>query len=159
MVGRCIICGAPQHAEPHRCCVGMVCRQNSSCEAESTVLWTLQFLKAQGFAVTDKIIYQDNQSTILLEKNGTKSSGKRTHHLDIRYFSSQIGTIKKGCELNNVRRRLCGPIHIPNRYRDVCSGNKETGCLILLCRRVAGVCWSPAGSRTGVNHEPERIRG
>jgi hypothetical protein len=66
----------------------------SSCEAElvgvddalPTVLWTLHFLKAQGFAVTDNVIYQDNQSTILLEKNGTKSSGKRTRHLDIRYF-------------------------------------------------------------------------
>jgi hypothetical protein len=66
----------------------------SSCEAElvgvddalPTVLWTLQFLKAQGFAVTDNVIYQDNQSTILLENNGTKSSGKRTRHLDLRYF-------------------------------------------------------------------------
>jgi hypothetical protein len=64
----------------------------SSCEAElvgvddalPTVLWTLQFLKAQGFAVTDNVIYQDNQSTILLENNGTKSSGKRAR--DIRYF-------------------------------------------------------------------------
>jgi hypothetical protein len=55
-------------------------------DALPTVPWTLQFLKAQGFAVTDNVIYQDNQSTILLANNGTKSSGKRTHHLDIRYF-------------------------------------------------------------------------
>jgi Reverse transcriptase (RNA-dependent DNA polymerase) len=66
----------------------------SSCEAElvgvddalPTILWTLQFLKAQGFAVSDNVVYQDNQSAILLEKNGTRSSGKRTRHLDIRYF-------------------------------------------------------------------------
>jgi hypothetical protein len=66
----------------------------SSCEAELVgvddavpmVLWTLQFLNAQGFAVTDNVLYQDNQSAILLEKNGTRSSGKRTRHLDIRYF-------------------------------------------------------------------------
>jgi hypothetical protein len=32
-------------------------------------------------------VYQDNQSAILLEKNGCASSGKRTcHHINIRYF-------------------------------------------------------------------------
>jgi hypothetical protein len=55
-------------------------------DALPPVLWTLQFLKAQGFAGTVNVIYQDNQSTILLENNGTRSSGKRTRHLDIRYF-------------------------------------------------------------------------
>ena len=35
---------------------------------------------------TALIMYQDNQSAILLEKNGTKSSSKRTRHLNIRYF-------------------------------------------------------------------------
>jgi hypothetical protein len=69
----------------------MLCRQSEAelvgvDDALPTVPWTLQFLKAQGFAVTDNVIYQDNQSTILLANNGTKSSGKRTHHLDIRYF-------------------------------------------------------------------------
>ena len=32
------------------------------------------------------IIYQDNQSTILLETNGRKSAGKRSRALNIRYF-------------------------------------------------------------------------
>ena len=36
--------------------------------------------------MSDNVVYQDNQSAILLEKNGTRSSGKRTRHLDIRYF-------------------------------------------------------------------------
>jgi Reverse transcriptase (RNA-dependent DNA polymerase) len=66
----------------------------SSCEAELVgvddalpmVLWTVQFLKAQGFEVADNVVYQDNQSSILLEKNGTRSSGRRTRHLNIRYF-------------------------------------------------------------------------
>jgi hypothetical protein len=31
-------------------------------------------------------LYQDNKSTILLEKNGKRSSGKRTRALNIRYF-------------------------------------------------------------------------
>jgi hypothetical protein len=31
-------------------------------------------------------MYQDNMSAILLEKNGQKSAGKHSHHLNIRYF-------------------------------------------------------------------------
>jgi hypothetical protein len=50
------------------------------------VLWTRYFLEAQGFKVSDSIIYQDNQSAILLEKNGRASSSKRTRHVNIRYF-------------------------------------------------------------------------
>jgi hypothetical protein len=47
------------------------------------VLWTRYFLEAQGFKVSDSIIYQDNQSAILLEKNGRASSSKRTRHVNI----------------------------------------------------------------------------
>jgi hypothetical protein len=50
------------------------------------VLWTRYFLEAQGYGVNDSIIYQDNQSSILLEKHGRASSGKRTRHINIRYF-------------------------------------------------------------------------
>jgi hypothetical protein len=32
------------------------------------------------------IIYQDNTSTMKLERNGKESSGKRTRHFDIKYF-------------------------------------------------------------------------
>jgi Reverse transcriptase (RNA-dependent DNA polymerase) len=50
------------------------------------ILWTPYFLEAQGYDVKDSIIYQDNQSSILLEKNGRASSSKRTRHINIRYF-------------------------------------------------------------------------
>ena len=50
------------------------------------VLWTRQFMEGQGYVIRDNILYQDNQSSILLEKNGQQSSTKRTRHLDIRYF-------------------------------------------------------------------------
>jgi hypothetical protein len=50
------------------------------------VLWTRYFLSAQGYDTTENIVYQDNQSAILLEKNGKGSSSKRTRHIDIRYF-------------------------------------------------------------------------
>jgi hypothetical protein len=50
------------------------------------VLWTQYFLKAQGFHVKPSHILQDNQSAILLEKNGLASSSKRTHHINICYL-------------------------------------------------------------------------
>jgi hypothetical protein len=50
------------------------------------VLWTRQFLIEQGYKVTDNVVYQDNQSAILLERNGRASIGRRTRHVNIRYF-------------------------------------------------------------------------
>ena len=50
------------------------------------LLWTRQFMEGQGYVIKDNVLYQDNQSSILLEKNGQLSSTKRTRHLNIRYF-------------------------------------------------------------------------
>ena len=50
------------------------------------MMWTGYFLKAQGVAVVDTVLYQDNKSAMLLEKNGRASSGKRTRHIDIRFY-------------------------------------------------------------------------
>jgi hypothetical protein len=36
--------------------------------------------------VVDTVLYQDNKSSILLETNGKASSGKRTRHINIRFF-------------------------------------------------------------------------
>ena len=52
----------------------------------SSILWTRYFLKEQGYNVFDNIIFQDNRSSILLERNGKLSSGKRTKHINVRYF-------------------------------------------------------------------------
>jgi hypothetical protein len=41
------------------------------------VIWTCNFLEAQGFEILDNVVSQDNQSTILLAKNGKASSGCR----------------------------------------------------------------------------------
>ena len=59
------------------------------------VLWTQNFLRAQGYWVQSSTIYQDNQSAMLLEKNGRKSGSKRTKHLDVRYYFI-TDRIKKG---------------------------------------------------------------
>jgi hypothetical protein len=38
------------------------------------ILWTRYFLYAQGYGVTENKVFQDNQSAILLKKNGRHSS-------------------------------------------------------------------------------------
>jgi hypothetical protein len=43
-------------------------------------------MKAQGYGVNGNILFQDNTSFILLEKNGKASRSKRTKHINIRYF-------------------------------------------------------------------------
>ena len=66
----------------------------SSTEAElvgaddvvTPILWTKQFMEAQGYPVEENILYQDNKSTILLQENGRKSAGKRSRALNVRYF-------------------------------------------------------------------------
>jgi hypothetical protein len=50
------------------------------------ILWTRLFLEEQGYGVTENVVFQDNRSAILLEKNGKASSSKRTKHVNIRYF-------------------------------------------------------------------------
>ena len=55
-------------------------------DAMGQILWTRQFLAAQGVPVPVTTIYQDNKSTILLSENSKGSSSKRTKHLDVRYF-------------------------------------------------------------------------
>ena len=58
-------------------------------------LWVPLFMEEQGHPIKENIVYQDNMSAILLEKNGKKSSGKWTRALNIRYFMV-TDQVKKG---------------------------------------------------------------
>ncbi len=53
------------------------------------ILWTHHFLEAQGYTISDNIIFQDNMSTLSLGKNGHTSSSKRTKHIKAKYFFIQ----------------------------------------------------------------------
>jgi hypothetical protein len=65
----------------------------SSTEAEliglsdsvSQVIWSREFLKAQGYDVPPAKVFQDNKSTIILANKG-RSTSDRTRHINIRYF-------------------------------------------------------------------------
>ena len=50
------------------------------------MLWAARFLKEQHVKVDDNVLYQDNKSAILLQKNGKASSTKRTRHMEFKYF-------------------------------------------------------------------------
>ena len=50
------------------------------------LLWTNYFLRDQGYECSNTVLHQDNQSTILLEKNGKMSSSRRMKHLNICYL-------------------------------------------------------------------------
>jgi hypothetical protein len=50
------------------------------------IYWTRYFMKAHGYGFKDNVLFQDNKSSILLEKNGKALRSKRTKHINIRYL-------------------------------------------------------------------------
>jgi hypothetical protein len=65
-------------------------------------IWTKYFLEEQGYEIKNNIYNQDNQSAMRLEKNGKKSEGQKSRHIDIRYF-----WIKDRLEKDNVKVMYC----------------------------------------------------
>ena len=55
-------------------------------DAMPQVQQTKHFMQAQGYDITDNIMYQDNKSAILLESNGKMSRSKRTKHIHVCFF-------------------------------------------------------------------------
>jgi hypothetical protein len=60
----------------------------------SEICWTRYFMKAQGYDVKGNVLFQDNKSSILLEKNGKASSSKRTKHINIRKKCRWSGVLR-----------------------------------------------------------------
>ena len=103
------------------------------------VLWTKQFLEEQGRLDTTTVVYQDNTSSILLERNGRSSSTKRTKHMHIRYFYIT----------EQVRNKVVHITHCPTeemvadfftkplqgslftKMRNYIMGNEEPACQVL----------------------------
>ena len=54
-------------------------------DSASQVIWTRNFLIAQGYDMAPAIIKQDNMSTLALAAKG-RSTSERTRHVNIRYF-------------------------------------------------------------------------
>lgn len=90
----------------------LVTRSSTEAELVATddiiaqVLWTLLFMEAQGYPISENIIFQDNQSAIKLELRGKQSSGKQMRHLEIRYFFLADQIQKKKLKLNIVQLKI-----------------------------------------------------
>jgi hypothetical protein len=67
----------------------MKCNTKRSTETElimftdklTDIVWMRYFIECQGYNIDEYIVFQDNMSTLSLEKNGCKSSSKRTKHI------------------------------------------------------------------------------
>jgi hypothetical protein len=72
----------------------MKCNTRSSTETEiisvhdklPDIIWTRYFVECQGYDIDEYIVFQDNMSSLSLEKNGRVSSSKRTKHIKAKYF-------------------------------------------------------------------------
>ena len=71
-------------------------------DVSTMILWTKLFLNDQGYHISRNVVHQDNKSAILLEKNGKRSSSKRTRAINIRYFF-----IADQAEKGNVEIKYC----------------------------------------------------
>jgi hypothetical protein len=60
------------------------------------------FIEAQGIQLTLNFQKQDDQSAIRLEKNGRRSAGKQSRHIDIQYFY-----VKNRIAQNGISIRHC----------------------------------------------------
>ena len=49
-------------------------------------IWLINFLKHQRYDVKEKLLFQDNESTIRMEVNGRNSCTGNSRHVDIRFF-------------------------------------------------------------------------
>jgi hypothetical protein len=72
----------------------MKCNTKSSTETEiislgnklSNVVWMRYFIECQGYDIDESIIFQDNMSALLMEKNGQISVSKQLKHIKVKYF-------------------------------------------------------------------------
>ena len=58
-------------------------------DALPQILWFRYFIESQGYKIDENVLFQDNKSAILLEKNGKTSNSKKTKHIRVRYFFIQ----------------------------------------------------------------------
>ena len=65
----------------------------------SQILWGRNFIQSLGYTVEHNILFQDNQSTILLASNGKLSSSSKTKHIKHRYFFIKDKVDKKEIEI------------------------------------------------------------
>jgi len=100
-------------------------------------LWLLLFMSSQGYVFKDNVLYQDNQSTMLMLKNGRNSCTGNSRHIDIRYFF-----VKDRIDKGEIRIEYCPSLdmladyfskplqgYLFKKFRDVIMGYKHISTL------------------------------
>ena len=106
------------------------------------IRWTNYFLHAQGYDCSDTVLYQDNQSTILLEKNGRMSSSRSTKHLNIWYFFITDRINKGDYRLSTARPLTWLLTFLLNLWKVNCFSNSGIWLWITNnAHDMKGVCW------------------
>ena len=95
------------------------------------------FLQAQGIVLQENIVYQDNQSSMKILKNGKRSSSQKTKHMDNRYFGIKDRTKSEGIQVeycpteNMVADFFTKPLQggLFKKFRDIILGYKHISTL------------------------------
>ena len=102
------------------------------------MIWTRMFLEEQGFFLEKNTLYQDNQSAMKIELNGRKSSGKKSKHIDNRFFFIKDRLMSEGIDVaycptakmlaDFFTKPLQGNLF--RKFRDVVMGHKHVNTLL-----------------------------
>ena len=102
------------------------------------MIWTRMFLREQGFALEKNTLYQDNQSSMKILLNGKKSAGKKSKHIDNRYYFIKDWLMTEGIDVvycptakmlaDFFTKPLQGSLF--RKFRDVILGYKHIDTLL-----------------------------
>jgi hypothetical protein len=100
-------------------------------------IWVKMFMEAQGYSISDKVLEQDNESAIKLEKNGRMSAGPNSRHINICYFwlkdrvKSEEITIRHCPTLQMLADFFTKPLqgNLFRRFKAVVLGHQHVGNL------------------------------
>ena len=102
------------------------------------MIWTRMFLREQGFALEKNTLYQDNQSSMKILLNGKKSAGKKSKHIDNRYYFIKDRLMTEGIDVvycptakmlaDFFTKPLQGSLF--RKFRDVILGYKHIDTLL-----------------------------
>jgi hypothetical protein len=90
------------------------------------IYWTCYFMKAQGYDVKDNVLFQDNKSSILLEKmvRLQAENAQSTSTFGISLLQTELA--RKKFRWSGVLRETCLETTRPNHSRGLYSGSLET---------------------------------
>jgi hypothetical protein len=102
------------------------------------MIWTRMFLQEQGFTLDDNTLYQDNQSAMKILLNGKKSAGKKSKHINNRFYFIKDRLLTEGIDVvycptakmlaDFFTKPLQGSLF--RKFRDVIMGLKHIDTLL-----------------------------